>query len=101
MIPSFRATKDIDIKQDIVEEVGRFYGYETLLKFCLHEQTKPFDLTPVMRMRHIKQLLAYSFDMREIYTYAFFDESFLNSIDGSRTKRSRCKKRYQKIGNVW
>ena len=44
-------------------------------------ETKAFDLSPVMRKRKIKQLLAYSFKMRELYTYAFFDESFLNIIN--------------------
>lgn len=80
VIPSFRATKDIAIKQDIVEEIGRFYGYDTIGEQLPSRQTKPFDLTAVMRIRRIKQLLAYAFDMQELYTYAFFDESFLSSI---------------------
>ena len=80
IVPSFRATKDINIKQDIVEEIGRFYGYDTIHEVLPSRQTKPFDLTSVMRMRKIKQLLAYGLNMREIYTYAFFDESFLQSI---------------------
>ena len=80
MVPSFRATKDINIKQDIVEEIGRFYGYDSIKEVLPSRQTKPFDITPVMRMRSIKQLLAYGMNMREIYTYAFFDESFLQSI---------------------
>ena len=78
VVPTFRATKDVAIKQDIVEEIGRFYGYETIPEVLPSRQTKPFDLTAVMRMRRIKQLLAYGLNMREIYTYAFFDESFLN-----------------------
>jgi len=27
VVPSYRATKDISIKEDIVEEIGRIYGY--------------------------------------------------------------------------
>ena len=49
MVPTFRATKDVAIKQDIVEEVGRFYGYETITEVLPAHQTKPFDLTAVMR----------------------------------------------------
>lgn len=80
-VPSFRATKDVAIKQDIVEEIGRLYGYDNVEeKLPIHE-TKPFDIGPVMRMRKIKQLLAYALNMRELYTYAFFDEAFLNVID--------------------
>lgn len=80
IVPSFRATKDINIKQDIVEEIGRFYGYDSVTEVFPTRQTVPFDLTPVMRKRKIKQLLAYCLDMNEVYTYAFFDESFLQAI---------------------
>ena len=27
-VPSWRATKDVNIKEDIAEEIGRIYGYE-------------------------------------------------------------------------
>lgn len=80
-VPSFRATKDIGIKQDIVEEIGRLYGYDNVDEQLPKKITKPFDIGPVMRMRKIKQLLAYGFNMRELYTYAFFDEAFLNAIN--------------------
>lgn len=79
-VPSFRATKDIAIKQDIVEEIGRLYGYDSIEEHLPSRQTAPFDITATLRMRKIKQLLAYGLTMRELYTYAFFDESFLNSI---------------------
>lgn len=79
-VPSFRATKDIAIKQDIVEEIGRLYGYDAIPEQLPMRQTKPFDITATMRTRKIKQLLAYGLNMRELYTYAFFDETFLNSI---------------------
>lgn len=81
VVPSFRATKDINIKQDIVEEIGRFYGYDHIAETLPSKVTKPFDLTAVNRMRRIKQLLAYGLKMRELYTYAFFDEAFLNTIN--------------------
>ena len=80
-MPSFRATKDIAIKQDIVEEIGRLYGYDSIEEHLPSRKTEPFDITPTLRMRKIKQLLAYGLSMRELYTYAFFDESFLNSIN--------------------
>ncbi len=34
----------------------------------------------------IKQLLAFGLSMKEIYTYAFFDESFLSSLEWDREK---------------
>ena len=89
VVPSFRATKDINIKQDIVEEVGRFYGYDNVAEVFPSREAAPFDLTPVMRKRKIKQLLAYSLNMHEVYTYAFFDESFLNMINWQPKKTLR------------
>ena len=42
-IPSFRATKDISLKEDIVEEVARMYGYDRITakscEFPLHPTT--------------------------------------------------------------
>ncbi len=81
VVPSYRATKDINIKQDIVEEIARFYGYDNITEHLPSRITKPFDVTAVNRMRRIKQLLAFSLNMRELYTYAFFDEAFLNTIN--------------------
>lgn len=80
-VPSFRATKDISIKQDIVEEIGRLYGYDHVHEQLPTRQTKSFDISSVLRKRKIKQLLAYGLDMRELYTYAFFDEGFLHTLD--------------------
>lgn len=80
-IPSFRATKDVAIKQDIVEEIGRLYGYDNINEQLPMRQSKPFSISPILRSRKIKQLLAYGLNMRELYTYAFFDETFLNVIN--------------------
>ena len=91
MIPSYRATKDIAIKQDIVEEIGRFYGYDSIQENSIR-QTKPFISSQVNVYPKIKRLLAYGLMMRELYTYAFFDESSLNTVAiGSQEKHSRCK----------
>ena len=32
IVPSWRATKDISIKEDIAEEVGRIYGYDKIME---------------------------------------------------------------------
>lgn len=80
IVPTFRATKDIAIPEDIVEEVGRFYGYGNITPQLPFHETKPSPLQSVLQQYRIKQLLAFGFSMRELYTYAFFDESFLQII---------------------
>ena len=29
-VPSWRATRDISIAEDLIEEIGRFYGYDKI-----------------------------------------------------------------------
>jgi len=79
-VPTFRATKDIAIEADIVEEIGRFYGYDAIPPQVPTMRLEPHDLTPIMRLRSIKQYLAYACQMSELYSYAFYDESFLTRI---------------------
>lgn len=80
-VPTFRATKDVAIKEDIVEEIGRFYGYSVIPEQLPLKRTNPFDISCVERLRAIKQLLAYGLCMQEVATYAFFDESFLSVLE--------------------
>jgi len=80
-IPTFRATKDIAIKEDIVEEIGRYFGYANIPSQLPTITSKPADLTPIMRLRTIKNFLAHGCSMRELYNYALYDESFLRTIN--------------------
>ncbi len=80
-VPTFRATKDIAIKEDIVEEVGRFYGYSNIRPELPSLRMQPSNLTSLLRVRNIKQYMAYSAQMYELSTYAFFDEQFLSLLE--------------------
>ena len=40
-IPSWRATKDVSIAEDIVEEVGRMFGYDNIAPDSLEFEVKP------------------------------------------------------------
>jgi phenylalanyl-tRNA synthetase beta chain len=88
-IPTFRGTKDIGIKEDIVEEVGRYFGYAQIPSVLPTIQTKPTELHATTRLYAIKQFFAYSCHMRELYNYALFDESFLRSIEWQPTDTLR------------
>lgn len=79
-IPTFRATKDIKIAEDLVEEVVRYYGYETIVPLLPSRQMRPFNTNLVMRKRRLKRACAYGLLMREVDTYPFFDESWLREI---------------------
>ncbi|MCB9492735.1 MAG: phenylalanine--tRNA ligase subunit beta [Epsilonproteobacteria bacterium] len=80
-VPSFRASKDVDIKEDILEEVVRFYGFDKVPLVMPRLLRRPFNLAPIMRRRKIKQFLAQAAGMIEQQNYTFFDEQFLSQLE--------------------
>lgn len=79
-VPSWRASKDISIAEDLVEEVGRMWGYDQILPILPSKITHPGNLDKVFRIRQIKQYLAAGASMHEVENYPFYDESFLQEI---------------------
>jgi phenylalanyl-tRNA synthetase beta chain len=74
VVPTWRATKDVTMKADIIEEITRIYGYDN---FDIRS-VKSF-LTPV---RHsversnefsIKQLLSERYAMNEVHSYIWYE----------------------------
>ena len=79
-VPTFRCKKDIEVPEDIVEEVGRFFGYENIKYELPKKVTIPYDLTPVLRVRKMKMELAFGLKMHEVCNYPFYDEDFLRKL---------------------
>ncbi|KKQ49211.1 MAG: Phenylalanine-tRNA ligase beta subunit [candidate division TM6 bacterium GW2011_GWF2_38_10] len=79
-IPSFRASKDIRIQEDILEEVARCYGFVRIPHELPVITREPYAMQAVMRERKIKHFLASGARMMEQLNYAFFDESFLQRL---------------------
>lgn len=73
-VPSWRATKDVTIKADIIEEITRIYGYdnfdiattESLLKPVRRSVNKDEDASA-------KNLLVQRFGMHEVHSYIWCD----------------------------
>lgn len=69
-VPSWRATKDVTIKADIIEEITRIYGYDN---FDIHTADAP--LYPVKASIEktdedkIKDILVKSFALHEVHSY--------------------------------
>ena len=76
-VPSHRATKDVTLKADIIEEITRIYGYDN---FDIHTANAP--LYPVRAAVEktmedkIKDLLVKRFSLHELHSYvwAYYDE---------------------------
>lgn len=80
-IPPFRASKDIAIKEDILEEVIRCYGYKRIPLVLPAMSKEPFDMTSIMRLRKIKQFFSQVLRMTEQQNYSLYDEAFLASLE--------------------
>ena len=76
-VPSWRATKDVTIKADIVEEITRIYGYDN---FDIHTASAP--LYPVRAKAEktvedrIKDMLVHRYSLHELHSYVwqYYDE---------------------------
>lgn len=76
-VPSWRATKDVTIKADIIEEITRIYGYDN---FDIHTALAP--LYPVRADEEktvedrVKDILVKKYSLHELHSYvwAYYDE---------------------------
>ena len=73
-VPSFRATKDVSIPADLVEEVARIYGYDNILPKAVEGKVKPVQQEQEHIIEHeVKLLLAEKFALSEVHTYLWND----------------------------
>ena len=80
-VPTYRATKDVTMAEDIIEEIARFSGYANVVSQLPVRAMSPFDISSLMKLRQLKQYLAFGMEMHEVQTYAFYDEEFLKKIN--------------------
>ena len=77
VVPSWRATKDVTIKADIIEEITRIYGYDN---FEINTANAPlYPVKPDVEKTvedKIKDLLVKSFSLHELHSYvwSYYDE---------------------------
>ncbi len=80
-VPPYRATKDISIPADIVEEVGRIYGFDNIKSTApLVPCTTPEKNTHRDFERKVKEILCSDCCMSEIFGYSFTGEDVLNRL---------------------
>ena len=83
-VPSWRATKDVTMKADIIEEITRIYGYDN---FDIHTCLAPlYPVRPDVEKTvedKIKDLLVKRFSLHELHSYvwAYYDELKALGID--------------------
>ena len=79
--PTWRSTGDISIKDDVMEEVARMYGYDN---FEATSFTTTFEGAINQRdqdlIRNIKEYLAIRCGMQEVSTYPWMNDVFVNAV---------------------
>ncbi len=76
-VPTWRATKDVTIKADIIEEITRIYGYDN---FDVHTAVSPLYPVRISTEKNveeqIKDLLVKRFSLHEVHSYIwpYYDE---------------------------
>lgn len=69
-VPTYRATKDVSMKEDLVEEIARMYGYDNIVPAPLSFNPAPVELNVQVREEYeVKKLLAVKYDAVEVQTH--------------------------------
>ena len=81
-VPSFRATKDIECEEDLIEEIGRIIGYDQINPIAPNTLIIPTNLTPTQKLhRKIRTFCQYYSRCFEIMTYPLIGEKLLDNTD--------------------
>ena len=82
VVPTYRATKDVTLPADIIEEIARIYGYENFaieplkldLTFEEHENifTKEYN---------VKKYLSTKYYLNEVHSYMWYETSLLKTLE--------------------
>ncbi len=77
IVPSWRATKDVTIKADIIEEITRIYGYDNFDIHTVKAPLMPVRTAPEKSVEdRVKDILVKRYSLHELHSYiwAYSDE---------------------------
>lgn len=83
-VPSFRATKDVTMKADIIEEITRIYGYDNFDVNTAKSPLFPVNMTQEKcDEERIKDMLVKRYNLHEVHSYVwnYYDELKALSIE--------------------
>ncbi|MFA7685580.1 MAG: phenylalanine--tRNA ligase subunit beta [Candidatus Gracilibacteria bacterium] len=72
-IPSFRSSKDVTIEDDLIEEIVRIYGYDSIPVVLPQLPTRlPIENTERFKKHRTRELFSYALGFDEVYNYSFY-----------------------------
>lgn len=81
IVPTYRATKDISMGADIIEEIARIYGYENFEEkpLCLDLTFEEHENIYTMEYE-TKKFLADRYQLHEVHSYLWYETELLKSL---------------------
>lgn len=80
-IPTFRATKDVTLKVDIVEEILRVHGYNKIKSQPRLMPVVPITQDSMKTLEYaMKDLLTLKYSFHELHSYCWFDSEWLKKL---------------------
>ena len=81
-VPTWRATRDVSIPEDLVEEIARIYGYENIEPVMPKVEISSPEINMESRFeRRVKNILSGAPALTETYNYSFVGEKQLKKIN--------------------
>ncbi|MDR1397802.1 MAG: phenylalanine--tRNA ligase subunit beta [Desulfarculales bacterium] len=81
-VPPHRSRRDISIKQDIVEEVARFYGYDNIIPRLPDAAITSYTFNEEHRAEHkLRRFLSQAQGLCEVHGYSWYDDRWLTELD--------------------
>ena len=79
-VPSWRATKDVAIKDDLVEEVGRMIGYDSIPPVAPLTPARVPPASPEREFHHRVREMAAAQGFTEVHNYSFISEEMARTF---------------------
>lgn len=73
-VPTWRATKDISIKEDLAEEVGRMVGYDSITPVAPLTPARVPPASPTREFHNRMRRMAAAQGFTEVYNYSFLSD---------------------------
>ena len=97
-VPSWRATKDVAIKDDLVEEVGRMIGYDSIPPVAPLTPARVPPASPEREFHHRVREMAAAQGFTEVHNYSFISEEMAR-VFSARFVRARAGLEPHRVGS--